>query len=82
MSHVHKNSMRNICIIMALAGCLSGHAIEIQKLRISTQIPVTVPILTDTTDVNGKTKTIKNNKTGTNVVNKTKITLTAAIMAI
>ena len=54
MSHVHKNSMRNICIIMALAGCLSGHAIEIQKLRISTQIPVTVPILTDTTDVNGE----------------------------
>ena len=54
MSPVHKTKMRNLCIILALAGCLSGHAIEIQKLRISTLIPVTVPILTDTTDVNGK----------------------------
>ena len=34
------------------------------------------------TDVKGKTNTIKNNKTGTNVVIKTKITLIAAIRAI
>ena len=54
MSPVHKKSMRNICIILALAGCLSGHAIEIQKLQISNPIPVSAPILTDTTDVNGK----------------------------
>jgi dipeptidyl aminopeptidase/acylaminoacyl peptidase len=39
---------------MAMAACLSSHAIEIQKIRISSLIPVSVPILTDTTDVNGK----------------------------
>lgn len=45
--------MRKLCIILALTGCLSGQAIEIQKLRISNPIPVTAPILTDTADVNG-----------------------------
>ena len=39
---------------MALASCLSGQAIEIQKFRISNPIPLTAPIFTDTTDVNGK----------------------------
>ena len=54
MLHVHKESMRNFCLIISLAACLSGQAIEIQKIRISTPIPVSVPILTDTADVNGK----------------------------
>jgi len=54
MLHVHKESMRNFCLIISLAACLSGQAIEIQKIRISNPIPVSVPILTDTADVNGK----------------------------
>ena len=46
--------MKRIFFLMALASCLSGQAIEIQKFRISNPIPLTAPIFTDTTDVNGK----------------------------
>ena len=46
--------MKKICFILAMSACLSSHAIEIQKIRISSPIPESVPILTDTTDVNGK----------------------------
>ena len=46
--------MKKICLLLALTGGLSGQAIEIQKLRVSTPIPLTAPILTDTLDANGK----------------------------